>query len=123
MGRFWIGAGLLVLLLGLGLYSAWAMDGVHTPIADQLEQAAATPAPEQAAALLQAAKEAWDAHWHNTAVLAEHEPMDDIDSLFAQAEMFARTGQMGDFSAMCMRLAQRIRAAAESHKPTWWNFL
>ena len=123
MGRLWIGIGLMTVLLALGLYGATAMDGVHSPIADQLEQAAAMQDPDAAARALQAAKSAWDQHWHRTAVLAEHEPMDDIDSLFAQAESYASSNQMGDFSAMCMRLSQRIRAAAESHRPTWWNFL
>ncbi len=123
MGRFWIGIGLMAVLLGLGLYSSMAMDDVHTPIAHQLEQAAAMQDPEKAAQALQKAKTAWDDHWHRTAILAEHAPMDDIDSLFAQAESFAKSNQMGDFSAMCMRLSQRIRAAAESHRLTWWNFL
>lgn len=123
MGRFLIGLGLLLALLGIGLYSAWAMTEVHTPIAEKLEQAAETADQIQATALLQSAQAAWDHHWHSTAVLAEHAPMDEIDSLFAQADAYAKAGQMGDFSALCMRLSQRIRAAAESHRPTWWNFL
>ena len=123
MGRFWIGVGLMVLLLGIGLYSAYAVDASHEPIAQALEQAAETQDSRQAEALLQQAKKAWEHHWHGTAVLADHGPMDEIDSLFAQAQAYANAEQMGDFSAFCLRLSQLIRATADQHQPTWWNFL
>ena len=123
MGRFWIGVALIVLLLGLGLYSAYAVEASHEPIAQALEQAAESQDPRQAEALLQQAQQKWDHHWHGTAILADHGPMDEIDGLFAQAQAYAKAGQTGDFSAFCLRLAQLIRATADEHQPTWWNFL
>ena len=123
MGRFLIGVGLLALLLGLGLYSAYAVDASHEPIAQALEQAARTQDPQQAEMLLQQVQQKWEHHWHGTAVLSDHGPMDEIDSLFAQAQAYAEAGQMGDFSALCLRLSQLIRATADEHQPTWWNFL
>jgi hypothetical protein len=123
MDRFWIGVGLMAALLVAGLFSAQIIDDTHAPIAATLEQAAQATAPEAATALLEVARQEWDAHWHITAVLADHNPMDEIDSLFSQAQAYLQAEQMGDFSALCLRIAQLIRAAAESHKPTWWNFL
>ena len=122
MARFCIGIGLIALLLGVGLLSAGAMDTIQTPIAATLEQAAQASAPE-ATALLENARAQWQSHWRSTAVLTDHAPMDEIDSLLSQAEAYLRDDRLGDFSALCLRVAQLIRATAEGHKPTWWNFL
>lgn len=123
MGRFWIGIGLLAFLLALGLYSAYAVEASHEPIAQALEQAAEIQDPRQAETMLQQARQNWAYHWHGTAALADHGPMDEIDSLFAQAQAYAKAGQMVDFSALCLRITQLIRATADEHQPTWWNFL
>lgn len=123
MGRFFLGLGLLLGLLGLGLYSAWAIDDTHTPMAQVLEQAARQQEQSVALQLLEEARRDWKRHLHATATLAEHGPLEEIESLFSQARAYVQAGQMGDFSAICLRLSQLIRATAESHRPTWWNFL
>ena len=126
MNRFWLGVGLLLALLGLGLYSAHVMEETNLPIAQTLEQAAQYAQDGQldrGAALLEQARQQWDSRWHSTAVLADHSPLDDIDSLFAQAKAYAQAGQSGDFAAFCMRLSQLIEATSESHSANWWNFL
>ena len=126
MNRFWLGVGLLLVLLGLGLYSAQVMEDTNLPIAQTLEQAAQYAQNgqlEQGLAMLEQARQQWDSQWHDTAVLADHGPLDDIDSLFAQAKVYAQAGQRGDFAAFCMRLSQLIEAASESHSANWWNFL
>ena len=122
MWRFLFGIGLLALLLGIGLYSAHAIDKGLEPIAITLEQASQAAAPE-AKVLLEQARGEWERRWHGTAALADHSPMDEIDSLFSQAQAYAWEEQMADFSAICLRLAQLIRATADEHQPTWWNFL
>ena len=122
MWRFLFGVGLLAALLGIGLYSAHAIEKGHAPIAQTLEQAAQASAPE-AKILLEQAKEEWKRHWHGTAALSDHSPMDEIDSLFSQAQAYAWEEHMADFSAFCLRLAQLIRATADEHQLTWWNFL
>ena len=123
MSRFLIGLGLMGLLLGLGLYSAHAIETIHDPIVQTLEQAAESRDLRQAEVLLQQAKQKWDRHRNSTATLAEHNSLDEIDSLFAQAQAYIEAGQLGDFSAFCLHLAQLLRATAEEHQPTWWNFL
>ena len=123
MGRLFLGIGLLLGLLGLGLYSAWAINDTHKPMAASLEQAAQQQEQSAAKALLQQAQQDWARHLHATATLSEHDPLEEIESLFSQAQAYVNAGQMGDFSATCLRLSQLIRATAESHNPTWWNFL
>ena len=119
MSRFLIGLGLMGVLLGLGLYSAHAIKENQEPIARSLEQAAR----EVDLQLLEDAQQAWDAHWHGTATISDHAPMDEIDGLFSQAKAYAQQGNTDLFCALCLKLAQLIRATADAHQPAWWNFL
>ena len=119
MSRFLIGLGLMAALLSLGLYNAHAIEKSHEPIALTLEQAAREADPR----LLENARQAWDTHWHGTASVSDHAPMDEIDGLFSQAQAYAKAGNTDHFCALCLKLAQLVRATADTHQPTWWNFL
>lgn len=126
MSRFWIGVTLLGVFLFLGLWVAWAMNDIHEPICQSLEQAADAALAgdlETGAALASDAKNTWDRHWRGTASAADHAPMDDIDSLFAQVQIYAQAGKTADFAAGCGRLAKLIAAIGEAHSPGWWNLL
>ena len=122
MWRFLFGIGLLALLLGIGLYSAHAIDKGLEPIAITLEQASQAAAPE-AKVLLEQARGEWERRWHGTAALADHSPMDEIDSLFALLEKYADAGLTGEFAAHCSRIAQLISAVGGAHSFNWWNLL
>ena len=119
MSRFLIGLGLMGLLLSLGLYNAHAIEKSHEPIALTLEQAAREADPR----LLENARQAWDAHWHGTASVSDHAPMDEIDGLFAQLDAFREAELWGDFSACCLRISRLVEAMAEAHSLSWWNLL
>ena len=126
MSRFWIGIALLVIFLCLGLWVTRAMDSIHLPISQTLEQAADAALagdPEAGAALAAQARDAWEWHWRGPAAAADHAPMDEIDGLFAQAEILARAGQWIDFAAVCGRLSMLIEAISDAHSPGWWNLL
>ena len=126
MGRLWLGIGILVFFLVLGLWISNAMDGVHLTIADTLETAAEqalTGDLPTALETAQQAKTAWEKHWHGSASVADHSPMDEIDGLMAQLEPYARANQPGDFAACCKRLVLLVEAMTEAHSLTWWNLL
>lgn len=126
MGRFWLGIGLLVLFLVLGLWVGAVMDQVHSDISDTLKQAAQQALNGEmkvAAETAQQAKEKWEKHWHGSATAADHAPMDEIDGLLAQLECYERTGQTGEFAACCTRVSLLVRAMSEAHSLSWWNFL
>lgn len=126
MGRFWLGVCLLAVLLGAGLWVSSAMDDLHTPIAETLEKAAQQSMEgdvDGGIALAQQAKAHWEKHWHRTASIADHSPMDEIDGLFAQMDIYARTGQPVEFAAHCARLAKLVEAVGEAHSANWWNLL
>jgi len=126
MGRFWLGIGLILSLLVLGLWNAAAMDQLHRPISQTLEKAASlslSGEAEQGFALAQQAKDHWQQHWRSIASVSDHTPMDEIDGLFAQMERYAQAGDPVEFAAHCARLALRIDAVGDAHQLTWWNLL
>ena len=126
MGRFWIGVGLLAVFLCLGLWVAKAMDNVHVPVTQLLEQAADEALGgdlETGIALADQAHAVWERHWRGTAAVADHAPMDEIDGLFAQVRSYARAGSVADFAAGCGRLSKLVEAIGEAHSPQWWNLL
>ena len=126
MGRFWLGIGILVLFLLLGLWVAHAMVDVHQSISQTLDQAAAQALDGDLKAgfsLAQQARSHWHSHWHSTASVADHAPMDEIDGLFAQLDAYRQSERPGDFAAYCARLSALIAAVGEAHSLTWWNLL
>ena len=126
MGRGWLGLGILIIFLALGFVVAEAMDSAHIPTEKLLEQAAEKTLQgefEQAVALGAEAKSRWDRQWNGTATVADHSPMDDVDALFAEMEIYAKTEEKPHFAACCQELSQRLEAMAGAHRFSWWNVL
>lgn len=126
MGRFWLGVILLVTFLVLGLWTGVAVAQINAPISRQLEAAAAASLagdPEDGFSFIRQAHTLWEKNRHLLASVADHAPMDEIDSLFAQAETLSQAGKDGEFAACCMRLSQLVQAISEAHSLQWWNFL
>ena len=126
MGRFWLGIGILALFLIWGLWVGCAMDNVHQTIAQTLDDAAAQCLDGDLPGGMELAQEAqqlWQNKWHGTAAVADHEPMDEIDGLFAQLEVYGKAGLAADFATYCARLSRLVSAMGEAHSFTWWNLL
>lgn len=126
MKRGWIGLGLLLLLLAGSIAVTCTMDAQHTPMARDLESAADLALAgdwEKAAALAKKTKAEWENRWNLNAAFADHEPMEEIDGLFAQADVYARTREEISFAAVCAELAQRLEAMGDAHGLTWWNLM
>lgn len=126
MGRIILGFVLLVGMLLLGFVVMFAMDRVNQPVAQLLEdaaQAALSGDLEQGIALASQARSTWEKRWHTIASFADHSPMDEIDSLFAQMEVYGQTGNAEDFASHCTRLSMLVSAVGEAHSLNWWNLL
>ena len=126
MVRGWLGVGILVVFLILGLVATAVMDNAHMPTCDLLSQAAEKAIAgefDSAVALGMKAKTRWERQWNGTAVLADHSPMDDVDALFSEMEIYAKTGEQPHFAACCRELSKRVAAVAEAHRFSWWNVL
>lgn len=124
--RFFLGAGILVLLLILGLLASWWMQQITHPISTLLEQASdavLTGDGEQGKLLARQAEKRWKSGWKTVALAADHSPMDEIDGLFAQIDFFARTDDRDRLGAYCAQVAELVEAIADAHTCTWWNIL
>ena len=109
MKRLWVGILLLLVLLAGTLAVTVAMDRIYAPMVEALE-----------AGDLEAAEERYG-RWRNlTAAFADHGPMEEMDALFARAEICKDDQER---KALCAELAQRARAMSNAHSPTWWNLL
>ena len=126
MKRSWIGLGILLVLLVIGLLVTWGMGKLHEPIARELEQAASFALEDdwaRAVPTAAAAKTSWERGRHFAACFADHTPMEEIDALFAQMEVYAAAEENTDFAAVCAELSRKVEAMGEAHGLMWWNFL
>lgn len=126
MKRFRFGLGLLAALLILGLFFAGEMGNNQQRIAHALRSAAGAAAAEdwpRAEAVLGEAREQWEKKWHFTAALADHEPMEEIDGLFAQAQVYLDSRDPQALGAVCAQLARAVEAVGDAHALSWWNLL
>ncbi len=126
MKRFWIGLIHLAVLLALGIFTTVAMDRVHSSLSLELSQAGAAASEGnwlRAADLVRQAKDHWEQCRGAIAAAASHEPMEEIDSLFDQAEIYlAHRDQLG-FVLCCASLRCRMQAMGEAHAISWRSLL
>ena len=124
MTRVRIGFILLLALLLLGVFAQLEMERIHRPIAGLLNASAEESASgqwETARALSARASRDWQRRWRFSAALADHEPMEEIDGLFARLEVAAGEEDTLEYAAACRELARRIDAVADAHALNWWN--
>lgn len=126
MNRFRIGISLLAVLLSLGLFVQSATRQTAIPISAALNSAADNALSGRwsiAQHYSDFASARWQSHWHTTAALADHQPMEDIDGLLAQLPVYAAAEDAEQFAAACSDLARRMTAMADAHSLHWWNLL
>ena len=124
--RMWLGIALLSVFLFSGIYTSVVTENICAPISDILQEScdyACAGELETAAELTLQASKLWKENWNKLAIVADHSPMDEIDGLFSQANMYAKTGALQDLSASCARLAQLVDAISDAHNLTWWNII
>ena len=126
MRRFWLGAALLAALLGVGLWTQAGMDRLHLPAAEDFSRAASAAMAgdwETARSLSARAAGNWRENRSFTASLADHSPMDEVDLLLAEMEIYRQAEDGPHFAACCVQLAAMSRAMADAHNLSWWNLL
>lgn len=126
MKRIWIGIGLLAALLLAGIWVADAMEDSHEPGAADLRRASQLALEEDwatAEALTKRARDTWEKRWRVTASFADHEPMDEIDGMFAELKVYASAKDEIAYSGTCAHLAELMDAMGKAHSFNWWNLL
>ena len=126
MKRVWFGAGLLIVLLAVSLLVTWGMDRIHTPIAADLQQAAASaelgdwPSAE---IYSQRAEQSWKKWEHFRACFADHTPTEEVSAELAAMNTARQEQETADFAASCARAAKMVQAVGDAHALRWWNLL
>lgn len=126
MKRLWLGIAILAVLLGLSIGVQAAMSKLHDPIAQDLEKAAEFALDDdwaQANKHFERARRAWQRYHGATASVADHSPMDELDMLFAELQVFSEERETVHFASTCRSAAQMAQAMAQAHTFTWWNLL
>lgn len=117
MTRFRIGAGLLIVLLALSVFSQLGMGAIQKPIAAQVDRAQTLAAREDwpaAGAAVAEARQEWENSRTFIAALADHQPLEDIECLFAMLASYARERDGTEFQAACAELSRRKAAGSVS---------
>ncbi len=126
MKRMWIGVGLLAVVLISGIWTGNRMIQTHLPCADDLENSAACAMAEDwagAGKLAAQARNTWQKNRKVSASVTDHEPMDEIDAIFEELEVYRAREETAAYSAGCMYLAEQLRDLGNSFKLSWWNLL
>ena len=126
MKRFIIGLITLSLLFVIGLFVAIATKEMYRPVTSLLENASHTALNgsfDAAVADAQKAQALWDKHKNKTATIADHTPMEEIDQLFTEAEIYAKSEEKPHFAACCAQLASAVQNMADAHAMNLWNLL
>jgi len=126
MKRLWIGIVLMLLLLESGLFSAISIANIQKPVSADLQAASRACLQgnwEDANLFASQAQQRWQKYRHAAAALADHSPMEDVDCLFAELEVYLHAKEALPFASCCAALAVSTRAIAEAHALNWWNLL
>ena len=126
MKRIWIGIALLTCLLMGGLWISGFMKEAHDPVAQDIRHAGSMAQKDQwnaAQAFAERGRDRWEQKWPVTAAIADHEPMDEIDALFAQLEAYEKTRDPAAYSAICGHLGSLLEALSQGHRCKWWNLM
>lgn len=126
MRRLWIGVGFLIVMLAVAILLTVLFDRIHTPLSEDLRQASQLAMEgdwEKATALTGQARADWSKYRELIAAVADHEPLEKMENLLEQLDVYAQQRRTADFSAMCVELAAMADAMLESQQLTWWNFL
>ena len=119
MTRFRIGAGLLIVLLAVCVFSQLRMGAIQKPIAAQVDRAQTLASMEDwtaAGAAVALARQEWEDRRTFVSALADHQPLEDIECLFAMLESYAREQDRTEFQAACAELSRRILAVKEAQE-------
>ena len=126
MKRFWFGVALLAALLAAGAGLSFGIPALHEQLAKQLDDACTAMEQEDwetATALAASAKAKWERCRHFVASFVDHEPLEQLDGLFSELEVYRQRYMSADYAAVCSHLAHISRAIGESHALKWWNLL
>lgn len=126
MKRLWFGVILLGLLLAGGIWMTAALSGIHSDLSGTLSAASVAAQQENwesANALTDSARRVWERYRHITAAFADHEPLEELEQLFAELQICRQLSLEENYALVCSDLSRICAAIAESFQINWWNVL
>ena len=126
MKRLWLGVAILLILLLTGIGATIFMARFYSCLTRDLEKASQAAAAGNWTAALELADQTetrWERGKRAAAAFADHEPLEQVDNVFAQLRLYGRLRLAADYAAACTHLAELARALGESHSLFWWNLL
>lgn len=126
MLRLWIGIGILAILLAMGIGLLWGSGVFFEELSQDLQQAGdfALAGNWQAAGeKVEKSREKWEAYRPFWASFTDHEPVEQMQNLFAQLELYRARQLEVEFAAVCRNLVHVAEAIDESHSLKWWSVL
>ena len=123
MIRVWIGVGILLGLLAVGVLVMQVTERQLGQVSETLQQASEALDWESAVMLSKAAQQEWKAKWHLMAAISDHTDMEMVDSVFAQLKVYRSRRDENAHAAACAQLSEAVRDLKENHRLTWWNLL
>lgn len=124
--RFYLGVAILAVLLSISIGTSAAMKAIHQPMEADLQQAARLALEEdleKAFPIAQRAYDRWEKYHGVIASFADHNPMDDTDTLFQELLVYGQTGEAPHFAACCRELAVMAEAMYDAHVFSLKNLL
>ena len=124
--RFWIGILVLAVMLVSGIWLTALFGRIHRPMALELRKAASAAQAqdwEKATALAEKARADWEQYRYLISASADHEPLEQMEYLLDQLEVYAADRHKADFATLCIRLANLAEAMADTQQIRWWNLL
>ena len=124
MTRSWLGFGLLALLLVLSLLSTCFLARSQEEVILDLKQASQCALLgdwEEVQLFSRQARDRWDRWQHLRACLSDHSPAEEIDSAFAELDIYRQAREATPYRAACAVLISRLEAFSAAQSPLWWN--
>lgn len=126
MKRFWFGWILLIAVLLLCCFVSRRMGDITSEMAELAalaEQRALEEDWGNALSLLERAENTWKRNWAFSASVADHNPMEQIDSLFSRLRSFGKSRETAEFAAGCAELTRLLQAMGDAHALSLENLL
>lgn len=126
MKRLWIGVVLLVLLLAGSLFLLDFSSRFYKDFSVSIEQAGSFALAGDWTNALEHARlcqKKWEKKQHFLAAFTDHEPIEQLDTLFSQLEIYGKDRLPVEFACVCRQLYHLVEAIDESHSLKWWTIL
>ena len=124
MKRLWIGTGLLAAVLVTAVLTPAILSRCHTPAVQDLQRAAELVMADNwdtAASFSRRAEKQWQKTRPVTAAFSEHEPMEEIDALFAQLKIYREARDQVAYGSTCVYIACQMDALRGYHDFNFGN--